>query len=182
MKNIGLAMIVLSLSGCAAMSIEQCKTANWVSIGEQDGSKGSTPRLDRYYKACEKAQVIPNQKLYEKGYQQGLGYYCQPANIFYGALEGGGNYNICPIEKRNALRPYYSAASNYYNAKAEYDRYEDKFKEYSGYAYNQKLKPEDRERYRKLLSELQIDRNRINWTYWDAIRDLERFKAEHGLK
>ncbi|MFH3733181.1 hypothetical protein WAH84_20445, partial [Acinetobacter baumannii] len=28
MKNIGLAILAISLSGCAAMSVEECKTAN----------------------------------------------------------------------------------------------------------------------------------------------------------
>lgn len=45
-----------------------------------------------------------------------------------------------------------------------------------------KLKPEERERYRKLLRELQIDRDRINRNYWNSIRDIERFKYDHGLK
>ncbi|EPJ5886350.1 DUF2799 domain-containing protein, partial [Acinetobacter baumannii] len=166
MKNIGLAILAISLSGCAAMSVEECKTANWSLVGEKDGSKGSSPRLDQYYKACGKANIVPDQKSYERGYKEGLGYYCQPANIFYNALEGNGNINVCPVEQRNRLRPYYRAASDYYNAKAEYDRYDEKFKQYSDSAYNEKLKPEERERYRKLLRELQIDRDRINRNYW----------------
>ncbi|MBK0411782.1 hypothetical protein JEO87_15000 [Acinetobacter pittii] len=48
MKNIGLAILAISLSGCAAMSVEECKTANWSLVGEKDGSKGSSPRLDQY--------------------------------------------------------------------------------------------------------------------------------------
>jgi hypothetical protein len=82
MKNIGLAILAISLSGCAAMSVEECKTANWSLVGEKDGSKGSSPRLDQYYKACGKANIVPDQKSYERGYKEGLGYYCQPANIF----------------------------------------------------------------------------------------------------
>ncbi|MFX9085124.1 hypothetical protein ABTN62_18875, partial [Acinetobacter baumannii] len=85
-------------------------------------------------------------------------------------------------EQRDRLRPYYRAASDYYNAKNEYDRYDEKFKQYSDNAYNEKLKPEERERYRKLLRELQIDRDRINRNYWNSIRDIERFKYDHGLK
>ncbi|WP_413966552.1 DUF2799 domain-containing protein [Acinetobacter pittii] len=127
---------------------------------------------------CNKA----DQKSYERGYKEGLGYYCQPSNIFYNALEGNGNINVCPVEQRNRLRPYYRAASDYYNAKNEYDRYDEKFKQYSDNAYNEKLKPEERERYRKLLRELQIDRDRINRNYWNSIRDIERFKYDHGLK
>lgn len=36
------------LSGCAAMSVEQCKTANWFNVGEKDGSAGRESRLDQY--------------------------------------------------------------------------------------------------------------------------------------
>ena len=32
-------------SGCAAMSVEQCKTANWFNVGEKDGSAGRESRL-----------------------------------------------------------------------------------------------------------------------------------------
>ncbi|MDV4239005.1 DUF2799 domain-containing protein, partial [Acinetobacter baumannii] len=66
MKNIGLAILAISLSGCAAMSVEECKTANWSLVGEKDGSKGSSPRLDQYYKACGKANIVPDQKSYSQ--------------------------------------------------------------------------------------------------------------------
>jgi hypothetical protein len=35
-ENIGLAILAISLSGCAAMSVEECKTANWSLVGEKD--------------------------------------------------------------------------------------------------------------------------------------------------
>ena len=38
------------LSGCAAMSVEQCKTANWFNVGEKDGAAGQESRLDKYYR------------------------------------------------------------------------------------------------------------------------------------
>ncbi len=40
------------LSGCAAMSVEQCKTANWFNVGEKDGAAGQESRLDKYYSSC----------------------------------------------------------------------------------------------------------------------------------
>ena len=76
-----LPVFTVLLSGCAAMSVEQCKTANWFNVGEKDGSAGQESRLDRYYSSCQKASVVPNQSLYEKGYQQGLGYYCRPETM-----------------------------------------------------------------------------------------------------
>lgn len=102
--------------------------------------------------------------------------------FFYEALKGNGNYQVCPVETRGQLRSYDQAAREYYNAEQDYQRYQDHFKEYSRKSYDDKLKPEDRERYRKLLKELQNDSDRINRDYRDAIRDLERFKYQHGLK
>lgn len=46
-------------SGCAAMSVEQCKTANWFNVGEKDGSAGRESRLDQYYSSCQKANITP---------------------------------------------------------------------------------------------------------------------------
>ena len=65
-------ILTFLLSGCAAMSVEQCKTANWLNVGEKDGAAGRESRLDQYYSSCQKANIIPNQSLYEKGYQKGL--------------------------------------------------------------------------------------------------------------
>ena len=174
--------ILASLSGCAAMSLEQCKTANWLVVGEKDGSDGRERRLDQYLKACSKGNIVPDQVLYEQGYQKGQRYYCQPDNIFYEALKGNGNYQVCPVENRAVLRPYYQVAHHYYNAENEYQRYQDNFKEYARKAYDDKLKQEERDRYLKLFKDLQNNSDRMNRNYRDAIRVLEKFKYEHGLK
>lgn len=50
--------ILASLSGCAAMSLEQCKTANWLVVGEKDGSDGRERRLDQYHKALDLEQYF----------------------------------------------------------------------------------------------------------------------------
>ena len=47
MKRISLLVgFTILLSGCAAMSVEQCKTANWFKVGEKDGAAGRETRLD----------------------------------------------------------------------------------------------------------------------------------------
>ncbi|MBJ9985111.1 DUF2799 domain-containing protein [Acinetobacter sp. S40] len=180
--NLCWAILPVLLSSCAAMTLDECKTANWAVVGEKDGSNGQERRLDQYYKACSKANIVPNQSQYEQGYRKGQGYYCQPDYIFYEALKGNGNYQVCPVETHSKLISYYEIAHDYYNAENEYERYQDNFKDYTRKSYDDKLKPEDRERYRKLLKDLQNDSDRINRDYRDAIRDLEKFKYQHGLK
>ena len=179
-------LVVLStftvlLSGCAAMSVEQCKTANWFNVGEKDGSAGTSPHLDKYYSACQKANIVPNQNLYEKGYQKGLNSYCQAENIFYEALEGRGNYRICPIEKRESLRNYYQVAYQFYTANSDFNKSQTDTNYYLEKLEYKDLSDKDRDSYKKKLYDLRINSSQVQSRYQSALRNLERFKAEHGL-
>ncbi|QBQ16483.1 DUF2799 domain-containing protein [Acinetobacter haemolyticus] len=178
---VSISIMAVLLSGCAAMSVEQCKTANWLSVGEKDGSAGYESRLDKYYSSCQKANVVPNQALYEKGYQKGLGYYCRPESIFNEALEGRGDYRVCSIEKRETLRLYYQVAHEYYQANSEFNRSQSDVSHYLRELERKDLSAKDRDEYKKRLSDLRSNRNRVQFRYQDAVRNLERFKAEHGL-
>ncbi|MBP9787330.1 MAG: DUF2799 domain-containing protein [Acinetobacter sp.] len=169
------------LSGCAAMNVEQCKTANWLNVGEKDGAAGHESRLDKYYASCQKANVVPNQSLYEKGYQQGLGYYCRPENIFNEALEGRGDFRVCPLDKRESLRSYYQVANNYYQANSEFNRSQSDINYYLKELERKDLAVKDRDDYKKRLYDLRINSSRVQSRYQDAVRNLERFKAERGL-
>lgn len=89
------AMIVLS--GCAAMSGDECLTSDWRAIGYEDGSQGyGSDRLGQRRKACAKHGVTPDFQAYQNGRSEGLREYCQPQQGFnLGA--GGGRYNgVCP--------------------------------------------------------------------------------------
>jgi len=176
-----ISFLSLLLSGCAAMSVDQCKTANWASVGEKDGSAGRESRLDKYYSSCQKANIVPNQALYEKGYKQGLSYYCRPESIFYEAIEGRGNYQVCPIEKRDALRAYYQVANEYYQANSEFDRSQNDVSYYLRELERKDLSSKLRDDYKKRLYDLRSNSSRVQYRYQDAVRNLERFKAEHGL-
>lgn len=170
------------LSGCAAMSVEQCKTANWFNVGEKDGAAGRESRLDKYYSSCQKANIVPNQKLYEQGYQKGLGYYCRPETIFNEALEGRGDFRICPLDKRESLRIYYQVANGYYQANSEFDRSQNDINYYLKELERKDLSVKDRDEYIKRLYDLRINSSRVQSRYQDAVRNLERFKAERGLR
>lgn len=170
------------LYGCAAMSVEECKTANWQQVGMQDASEGKESQLAKYYKACQKANIQPPQRLYEHGYQKGLTYYCQPQIIFNQALKGKGNYQICPLDVRAQLSPYYQAANQYFVAKEEYNRYQRDFDHYNRMIRDKKKDPKDRSSYQKQLDDLQVDASRVNQNYWNAQRNLEHFKYQHQLK
>ncbi|ENX15741.1 hypothetical protein F895_02287 [Acinetobacter sp. CIP 64.2] len=180
-KILLLSTLTILLSGCAAMSVEQCKTANWFNVGEKDGSNGHDSRLDKYYSSCQKANIVPNQKLYDQGYQKGLSYYCRPENIFSEALEGRGDIHVCPIEKRESLRSYYQVANEYYQADSEFNRSQSDMNRYLKELERKDLSNKVRDDYQKRLYDLRINSSWVQSRYQQAVRNLERFKAEHGL-
>ncbi|RZF49691.1 DUF2799 domain-containing protein [Acinetobacter halotolerans] len=180
-KILFLSTLTVLLSGCAAMSVEQCKTANWFNVGEKDGSAGHESRLDKYYSSCQKANVVPNQSLYEKGYQKGLGYYCRPESIFNEALDGRGDFRVCPLEKRESLRSYYQIANEYYQANSEFDRSQNDLSYYLKELERKDLTSKQRDDYKKRLYDVRLNSRNVQSRYHDAVRNLERFKAEHGL-
>ena len=143
----------LLLSGCASMSVEQCKTANWYQIGEKEGASGSGSLLDRHYKACQKVQVIPNQTQYEQGFKKGLSYYCTPRTVFDYALQGRGNYEYCPLQQRASLRPYYQTANQYYQARKTFSENEGKWSLARQKLLERGLKEKDRTYYQKMVME-----------------------------
>ena len=52
--------VAIVLTGCAAMSEEECRTANWNEQGVRDAMAGhSRARLEDLREACSKAKVTP---------------------------------------------------------------------------------------------------------------------------
>ena len=88
---------MLTLSGCATMSGEECLTSDWRAVGYEDGSQGfASGRLADRRKACAKHGVTPDFQAYQSGRTEGLKEYCQPQRGF-NLGERGGRYNgVCP--------------------------------------------------------------------------------------
>jgi len=91
------ALILIALAACQTLSKEECIAADWRVIGEQDGAQGfsSQQRFGDHVKACEKADIVPDQTLWSAGYQTGLVRFCTPLNgLAYG--QAGRTYaNVC---------------------------------------------------------------------------------------
>jgi intergrase/recombinase len=111
-----------------------------------------------------------------------LGYYCRPETIFNEALEGRGDFRICPLDKRESLRIYYQVANDYYQANSEFDRSQNDINYYLKELERKDLSVKDHDDYRKRLYDLRINSSRVQSRYQDAVRNLERFKAERGLR
>ncbi len=89
---------LLVLASCQSLSKDECIAADWRVIGEQDGSEGREPqnRFGQHVKACERAGIIPNQTLWNEGYQQGLFNFCTPLRGLSHGQAGQTYSNVCP--------------------------------------------------------------------------------------
>ncbi|MEM7281972.1 MAG: DUF2799 domain-containing protein [Pseudomonadota bacterium] len=88
--------LILGLSGCATMTVDQCATADWRAIGYEDGVSGEMlTKADKRGKACSKHGYVMNRDAYDVGRDSGLNLYCTEETGF--ALgESGKPYNgVC---------------------------------------------------------------------------------------
>ena len=114
----------LLLNGCAMMSKNECLSANWEFIGQQDGISGAGSLAQKRTTVCAKHNVVMDRALYAEGYKKGVRTYCSPEAVFEYALHGKGDYKSCPLEMHNILRPYYIVANNYYDSKSNLEAIE----------------------------------------------------------
>lgn len=94
-------------SGCATMNKDECLTADWQSIGFEDGSKGQpASRIGEHRKACAKHGVQPDMEAYTRGRDDGLKEFCRPANGYQYGLNGNMYHGVCP---KDLAGPFESA-------------------------------------------------------------------------
>jgi hypothetical protein len=100
MKTLRLLMISiagLALSGCASLSEDECMTADWESIGYQDGSRGyDAGRIANHGEACAEFAIKPDRALYEEGRARGLEIFCTGRNGIRMGRQGYSYNGVCP--------------------------------------------------------------------------------------
>jgi hypothetical protein len=103
----GCVALLLALAGCSTMSQNECATADWRTVGYEDGVNGYPgDRIGQHRKACAKYGVAPNLSLYQQGREQGLLEFCQPANGYRVGAQGRSYAGVCPV----SLEPAFAAA------------------------------------------------------------------------
>jgi hypothetical protein len=72
MKNVLAIASLALLSGCASMSAQECRGADWFAIGERDGNLyGSQPQISAYQNWCAAHGVQPDAARYQEGWNWG---------------------------------------------------------------------------------------------------------------
>lgn len=115
---------LMILNGCAMMSKDECLSANWEFLGQQDGISGVGSFAQKRATVCAKHNVVMDKSRYAEGYKKGVRTYCNPESVFEYALHGKGDYKSCPLEMHNVLRPFYMVANNYYTSKSNLEAIE----------------------------------------------------------
>ena len=116
MRFMGTILILVTLTGCASMSAEECLTADWQAIGYEDGARGAsvsavTPRRQ----ACaKKAGVTVDMAAYMAGRDMGLVEFCQPANGYALGARGGAYGGVCTGPEEREFLVAYEAGRQLY--------------------------------------------------------------------
>ncbi len=108
-RYILIAWCVASLGGCAALSEEECRSANWYALGDTDGSRGANPnhKLERYHEACTKIGITPQVDPYIAGWKQGVARYCTPDNAYAAGRAGQTYHGVCTGDADRLFRINY---------------------------------------------------------------------------
>jgi hypothetical protein len=109
------------LSACATgMGRDECVTADWRTIGFEDGLRGfPADRIGAHRVACARHQVAPDLAAYTQGRDRGLVEYCQPRNGYRVGLHGSGYANVCPVATEAAFVDAYRWGRQIHDARAD---------------------------------------------------------------
>jgi hypothetical protein len=80
------------------LSENECLTADWESIGYQDGSSGyPTGRIGDHIEACAEYGINPDRELFEAGRVRGLELFCTERNGLRVGRQGSSYNGVCPV-------------------------------------------------------------------------------------
>ena len=119
MKTIGAAALVRLTSACSTMNEDQCRSADWRTVGFEDGSRGSSQsRIGDYRKACAEFGVQPDLNAYREGHDQGVRTYCTRASGFEKGEAGFTYAGVCPEDLEPEFLAGYNAGKSLKDASA----------------------------------------------------------------
>ena len=118
-----LILITISLQGCGTLSPDECQTADWYTMGYQDGLQGRVSRpVEDHHKACAKHDVAVQIARYTQGRDDGLKQFCSPRNGFRLGSEGAHYNGVCPAGAEQGFLPAYEQGKENYDAELQIRR------------------------------------------------------------
>lgn len=88
--------LATALGGCASMSPEQCRSADWRAVGYRDGANGvDRARVDAYAEDCAQVGVHPDRGAYRAGWNAGIPAFCTAERGWRLGLDGYESRYVC---------------------------------------------------------------------------------------
>lgn len=107
------------VQGCGTMSKSECQTAEWRTIGYEDGAMGAlASRIGEHRQACAEYGIAPDLTTYRQGREEGLRQYCRPRNGFRLGERGASYAGICPPAVETDFLAAYEDGKRLYNIAA----------------------------------------------------------------
>lgn len=105
-----LSVAAYCLAACSGMSEQACLSADWRTVGFEDGTAGrSVGNIGSYRNACADHGVAPDLAAYRTGHAEGVQVYCRESNGF-GVGHSGAHYQgVCPADLEPAFVFEYNA-------------------------------------------------------------------------
>lgn len=198
MKQLGVVVLLslIVLSGCASLSKDECLTADWYSIGYEDGSNGhSASRIGSHREACAKHGVTPDLRAYQDGHDEGLIGFCTARNGYSKARSGYQYNGICPpslepefLDGYEAGRQIYTVTSQISSLESEQrsnenelERIDDQLIEREAALFASGTPEEERRAIYEDIARLKERRGELTQRNQELIRDLADAQARLRL-
>lgn len=165
---------LLVLGGCASMSPQECRTADWYDVGQRDGQNGySRGNIENHVKACGEVHINPDRALYQKGWARGIVSYCTPHNGMEVGRRGSSYSGSCPAELEPAFRERYRLGREVYDAQQELNRLDNDSRTQERRLRDAK-NDDDRNKARRDLRDIDDRQRRARDRLYDAERRANR--------
>ena len=110
-------LLAVLLQGCATMSEDECRSADWREVGYRDGAAGyPRSRVESHEEACNKIGIGVARDDYFRSREKGLREYCRPENAVQLGRQGAGYAGVCPPDMAPAFERNYEAGRSVYEA------------------------------------------------------------------
>lgn len=97
---LGMLVVLGLLGGCASLSKQECRNADWYLIGLEDGAEGKpVSTLGDHRKACARVDVTPEVIRYRAGHQEGVLEYCTRSRGYREGSRGNDYHGVCPSDR-----------------------------------------------------------------------------------
>lgn len=183
------------LSGCATMSKEECKMADWYLKGVDDAIQGyPIDRVVEHGKACARVGIVPSMKDYREGHVKGERLYCVPEKGYSEGRRGAPYNNICPPDVENNFLRAYRDGQELYTIQRNIDDLSNQLNDNQSSIENDyreidQLKRDvvysndsnDRRNKMQRIDDLERDANRLHYESDRAAHELDAFKNDYRI-